>query len=641
MAGDLVAMFCKNITFAVFNDRDRLSVKSLADPVLTKSENFACNIFVIGNNLKPLHDKGGRLVKGIEHITENLKLFVSSVLEERQLQPKTDTKDAYVTMNTITNFLGLCVNGLNSVEEIMVVNATSGSNLLAADPNPKKFLDGTLSKQEGKVESSKPHYPLVKEKINSKTSKLQSSICVISKPEKTLPSGVDPEISHGSGLHEGEGERGGNSEFPTSLLSSASSAKQRINSGSGSTLALAPASQTMKKNILLEMFQDALTEWINHELKLDNISEIMNVQDIFAETISGSIHEQNSRNQVQHFLNTKIKPYLKSLEQVLHAFKKEMQQKTEKLVFFHSTKLQNVIETNIENAIRNKQVPGEKDASFDKFYNSGCQVLGEIYTKRNDTAIDEHAHLISHYLEAHRNFLDRKSKSRSVKESFEDFHLSFRKKNKDICSPSLSTALMYYGADTVMNEDEDIMESTMTPSEIKPGLSTPFDCKIVQRNPTTKMLELTGNLETFMSLYENTKSLPIVLISTVGPHQSGKSLYANLIMKNLAANNSGGWINDYFDVPLTGFAFGEAPNKINVDCVVPDSKGGIYLWPHPFLQNNKQIWVLDAGPTNQEEFYDVDTLQALLCVLSSRLIEITFPEKKVNKKFKLLCCYTF
>lgn len=168
--------------------------------------------------------------------------------------------------------------------------------------------------------------------------------------------------------------------------------------------------------------------------------------------------------------------------------------------------------------------------------------------------------------------------------------------------------------------------------------------KVVERDESTGKLNL--KLENMMKIVSSVpaecRTLPVVLLAVIGPNQSGKSFCSNLILERLrkpdGQSDTIGWMNDLtlHGQPLTGFAYGNGATSVTEGCRIPDEySSGIYMWPEPFrvtvLKEERLVWVLDTHYTKDDGWKGVlDSLQSLLCIMCSRLVEISNGSKLVQ-----------
>ncbi|CAL8069439.1 unnamed protein product [Orchesella dallaii] len=141
------------------------------------------------------------------------------------------------------------------------------------------------------------------------------------------------------------------------------------------------------------------------------------------------------------------------------------------------------------------------------------------------------------------------------------------------------------------------------------------------------------NLAMLGNSMEAAKFDPVALISVIGPAESGKSLYTNLLIHYFEHRGAGAWITNLSlerskalnIVPLLGFSYG---NIHAHNIISPYSDSGIYLWPEAFRVSNYNgniiVWVLNVHLTEHDRADEtiVELFNVLLTLLSSKIVEI-------------------
>lgn len=157
-------------------------------------------------------------------------------------------------------------------------------------------------------------------------------------------------------------------------------------------------------------------------------------------------------------------------------------------------------------------------------------------------------------------------------------------------------------------------------------------CKIIECGENGELVFLADNLNMFLSKIGGNydTNLPIAAISVVGPPKTGKSVFANLVVKYLKENGNVTWMNDLEDgTRLTGFEYGHGLNTVTYDCLSPDSNSsGIYIYPE-FFENPDSpnikflILVLHIHIIGRVSWKgEHDAIHLLLSLLCSHIIEI-------------------
>jgi len=125
----------------------------------------------------------------------------------------------------------------------------------------------------------------------------------------------------------------------------------------------------------------------------------------------------------------------------------------------------------------------------------------------------------------------------------------------------------------------------------------------------------------------------VVILSVVGPRESGKSFLLNLLLKYLRAKGKGNWLNDLTKKkePLRGFVTKDRNSSNSTDL------GGVYLWPESLtVQTSKDeqtqtdsrevpVILLDTifeHDTTDEERREL--MDVFLCMISSKVIINSF-----------------
>lgn len=165
-------------------------------------------------------------------------------------------------------------------------------------------------------------------------------------------------------------------------------------------------------------------------------------------------------------------------------------------------------------------------------------------------------------------------------------------------------------------------------------------CRIVEQMENGDLYFLSQNFKELAKKVglEKKKDKRVLLLSVVGPHQSGKSFISNLLFgylkserKQLVMMSSG----------VKGFSFGNCKDLEN--CIFPSEKNpGCYLWPElvsvkePRTGEEIFVWILHVHYPNTYfgEERSIETLNVLAHFASSSMIDIIWNQKVSNVDFQ-------